>query len=82
MRMTRTWFFVLLAILFFATACTSETEYGDCLGIDDVSKMDPKLEYDVDVGNIVVAVIFSETIIVPVYVALEEVWCPVGKKGE
>jgi hypothetical protein len=59
------------------SSCTSSTPYGECVGLLEQPR--PELVYEVDTGNIVLAVIFGETIIVPVIVALEEYKCPVDK---
>lgn len=71
-------FFALLALLAFS-ACTSKTEYGPCVGVLD--EPDPALTYKADAGNIVLAIIFSETIIVPAIVIASELKCPVGQKA-
>jgi hypothetical protein len=62
-----------------ATACTSSTAFGPCVGISD--DRDPSLTYKVSAGNIFLAIVFSETIIVPVVVIADEVACPVGRKA-
>lgn len=64
-----------------SAGCTSETQYGRCLGLDDEVQKDPKLIYEVDVGNVIVGVVFVQTIVVPIWVALKEFYCPVGVKG-
>lgn len=61
------------------SACTSETAFGDCVGFDD--DKDPALKYEISTRNVVLGIIFIETIIVPVVVALDEVECPIGKKA-
>lgn len=67
----------LLAILALGlTACTSETAYGDCIGLDD--DKNPSLKYEVDTGNVIIGALLVETLIAPVYIALEETYCPVG----
>ena len=38
----------------------------------------PKIRYQVSVGSVVVAVIFWETVVVPVYVLLWDLYEPVG----
>ena len=58
--------------------CNSTTSYGDCIGLDD--EKDPKLNYSVSVWNLIGAVVFVETIIVPIYVCLENIQCPVSRK--
>lgn len=60
------------------TGCTSKTEFGDCIGLDD--EKNPDLVYDVSTNNIVTGVIFFQLIAPPVIVALEEFYCPVGIK--
>jgi hypothetical protein len=50
-----------------------------CVGINE-SDRNPKLEYRASTQNVVLAVIFSETIIVPIVVVLNETFCPIGTK--
>jgi hypothetical protein len=59
--------------------CTSRTEYGECIGAFDDKK--PELHYKASVWNIFLAIIFVETIIVPIYVVVDQSLCPVGKKS-
>jgi len=59
-------------------SCTSGTKYGTCIGAFEDE--DPKLIYAASVKNIVLAVIFSETIIVPAVVIISKTACPVGKR--
>jgi len=61
-----------------ATACTSQTSFGDCIGVDDTE--DPALKYSVDTGNVILGVVFIETIFVPAVVLLDEFKCPTGKR--
>lgn len=56
--------------------CTSKTQYGHCIGITE--KENATLHYKVSAWNVFLAIIFSETIIVPVLVLADEVSCPVG----
>lgn len=74
---------ILLAITLATSsvACTDNTEYGECLGIDDEDRRDPNLVYDMSTWNVVVGVLFFSTVIVPVWVALDETYCPVGRKN-
>lgn len=73
-------FLALFSVVAAATACTSSTEYGDCIGINDTQS--PKLRYRTSTGNIVLAVIFLETIIVPIVVVADELSCPVGPRED
>ena len=68
---------IALAAVFLA-GCTTRTEYGECVGLSD--DKDPALHYKVDVWNAFLAVVFVETIIVPIIVVVDDVYCPVGKK--
>lgn len=57
--------------------CTTKTEFGDCIGAFDDGQ--PGVKYKLSVWNTVLAVVFSETIVVPVLVVANEARCPVGK---
>jgi len=59
------------------TGCASKTEFGDCVGLGDKQK--PDLTYKVSVRNLVVGIIFFELIAPPIYVAVDQLYCPVGK---
>lgn len=56
--------------------CTTETEYGKCVGILD--DKDPSLKYEADVGNIAIGAVLFETVVVPAVVLLKDLQCPVG----
>ncbi len=60
------------------TACTSETEYGECIGIN--GDKDPTLVYHVSIWNVIVSVVFIETLVVPIVWALGYTHCPTEKK--
>lgn len=66
---------ILIALL---SGCASQTEYGPCVGIAE--DKNPNLHYKVSVLNVVMAIVFSQTIVVPVVVAVDELYCPVGYK--
>jgi hypothetical protein len=70
-------------IIFFAflliTACTSKTEYGDCVGAFD--DKDASLKYRLSGLNVTLGIIFAELIIPPVLVIANETWCPAGLKN-
>lgn len=71
---------LLLAIAaVFLTGCTRHTEYGNCIGLVN-SRPDPSLVYEVSVWNVIMGVVFIETIIVPVVVLLNSTHCPTGKR--
>ena len=58
--------------------CTGHTEYGECIGAFDDN--DPHLVYAASGWNIFLAIVFSETILVPAIVVISEVKCPRGTK--
>lgn len=68
----------ILAVAISLTACTSKTEFGECVGVLQDKK--PDLEYKLSIWNTAMAIIFSETIIVPVVVIANEYSCPVAVK--
>jgi hypothetical protein len=70
--------FIFAAIAILASGCTSRTEHGECIGAFDEGV--PDLQYKLSIKNTVLAVLFSETIFVPVIVVANEARCPVGKK--
>lgn len=64
-----------LAIALSASGCTSRTSAGPCIGILDEKV--PGVTYKLSGWNLFLAVLFSETIIVPVVVVANELQCPV-----
>ena len=69
-----------IAVLLVAalSGCSNTTEYGNCVGVDD--ERDPSLNYKLSAWNIAMGIIFVETIIAPIVVAVDELYCPVGNK--
>lgn len=66
----------LLAATALLSGCTSKNEYGECIGAFDDKK--PGVEYKLSVWNTVLAVIFVETVVVPVVVVANQARCPTG----
>jgi hypothetical protein len=60
------------------TGCTTRTEYGECVGLAD--DKDPTLHYKVSAWNVFLGVVFIEAILPPIVVAVDDTFCPVGKK--
>ena len=60
------------------TGCTTRTDYGECVGVG--GSRDPALHYRLDTWNVLWAVIFFETAVVPLVVILDDAYCPVAKK--
>jgi hypothetical protein len=65
-------------MLMLLAGCTSRTGYGECIGAFDDKQ--PDLQYKVSGWNLALAIIFSETIVVPVVVVASETSCPVAAK--
>jgi hypothetical protein len=65
---------LLTGCMIAATCCTSETDYGKCIGAFDTP--DPKLKYETSTTNVVLAVVFVETIFAPILVVAKETRCP------
>jgi hypothetical protein len=63
-------------LLMAAVACQSRTDFGECVGAFD--DREPNLKYKVSTRNLVLSVIFFETIFVPAVVIVNETACPVG----
>ncbi len=70
----------VIALIFAAmlVGCSSHTEYGPCVGLGE--DKNPNLVYKVSAQNIAVAIIFFELILPPMFVAVDEFYCPVGFK--
>ncbi len=67
-----------ILVLVAATACTSRTEFGDCIGIAD--ERDPTLTYRLSVWNTLLGIFFVEMIVPPIVVLANETFCPESKK--
>ena len=52
-----------------------------CVGLDSANE-NTKYAYRLDTWNVVLAVVFSETIVVPVIVVLDDLYCPVALKDQ
>lgn len=70
---------LILALALTATGCTRETEFGECKGLATESEKDANLKYSVSTWNVVLSVIFSETLLWPGLTAAFWLWCPTGK---
>lgn len=57
---------------------TIDGRHYDTFGIaNETSTRDPKILYEVSAGSVICAIIFSETLIVPIYVIGWDLWQPV-----
>ncbi len=69
---------LIICFLFTTTGCTDATHCGSFIGINDVEK--PNITYKYNALNICLAIIFVETVFVPVVVVLSCLKCPVENK--
>ena len=69
---------VIIITGFILCGCTTSTEYGPCIGIAD--DKNPSLTYKVSAWNLVVGTFFMGFIAPPVYVLVDQFYCPVGRK--
>lgn len=68
---------ITLIILILLSGCVSKTSFGPCIGVLD--ERDPHLIYKASGWNIAMAIIFIETVFVPVIVVVDQTLCPIGK---
>lgn len=71
---------VAVLLISLLAGCTSSTEFGPCIGAFD--DKNPKLVYRVSAWNLVVGIMTFSLIAPPVFVIVEQTFCPVGIKGE
>jgi len=76
-RSIRAGFLGLILLLANTTGCRSRTDYGECVGINDADRR-PTLHYRLSTRNLVLGIIFVETIFAPLIVLLSEMYCPDG----
>lgn len=70
---------IILFALTLLCACTSKTEFGNCVGAFD--DKDPKLTYKLSGKNVFLGVVGSELMLIPpIVVLVNETFCPVGAK--
>ena len=70
--------YLILVLLLLTSSCSSRTEFGKCVGLNQ--EKDQTLIYDLSTKNLVISVLFIETLFVPIVYALKQVYCPVGRK--
>lgn len=89
---SRVWIILIVCMCLLTVSCaknrsitingntTKISPYGLYAEFFDKSQKDPRIEYELSVGNVILSVIFSETIIVPVILCGWYLWEPVGVK--
>lgn len=68
---------IISLIICMLSGCTTATNFGPCIGIGDTPN--PNLQYQTNALNVILGIVFVETIIVPAVVIISEVSCPVAK---
>lgn len=68
----------IICLTLLLVGCRASTEYGECIGVADDPQ--PELIYRWSKRNVIVGLIFSESLFVPGWVILFRLKCPVGKK--
>ena len=71
---------LIIALCLILSACDTSNHYGKCIGPFNKEDKNPKLDYEVDGWNVVLSIIFVETIIVPVVVLGYDLECPYAYK--
>lgn len=74
---------MMMAMVVFLSGCGNDKTINgytyDVYGIANMEgRKNPNIEYEVSIGSVICAFIFCETIIVPVYVLLFDLFQPVG----
>lgn len=69
--------FVFGVVMLVMSGCTYSTPYGECYGLGSLEKRRETFVYEYDTGNLVLAFIFSETLIIPGIIVLDALKCPV-----
>ena len=67
-----------LVLTLTAQACKTESATGPCVGLAD--EKDDGIKYELSYRNLWLALIFSETLIVPFVVITKQLECPVEVK--
>lgn len=69
---------ILLSLMILASGCKSSTDLGPCVGVAD--EKNPALEYKLSIRNAFLGIFFFELILPPIFVLVDETYCPVAKK--
>ena len=69
--------FILIAGLFMFVYKTS-TDYGECVGFGQTKNS--AVVYEPNVGNIIIGIVAIETLVIPAYITLTSLECPVAMK--
>jgi predicted small secreted protein len=77
--------FMLLSMCLLLAGCNNtKTINGVTYDVYGLANMDdkknPNIEYEISTGSVITAVIFSETVIIPLYIVGVDLWQPVGPK--
>jgi hypothetical protein len=67
---------LMLAAALFTTGCETSNQYGACKGLASYDEKDPSLHYSYSTRNIILSVLFSETLLWPGITAAFWLKCP------
>ena len=78
--------FILLSMCLLLAGCNNtKTINGVTYDVYGLANMDdkknPNIEYEISTGSVITAVIFSETVVIPLYILGVDLWQPVGVKS-
>lgn len=71
---------MLAMFMALSLSCRTETELGECVGIQQEDLKSPNLVYDVSVRNVIIGGLFFPTIFAPAVVVFANWECPVKQK--
>lgn len=70
-----------LLAMAFVGGCESETPYGKCVGALDEDLRQPGLIYKLSARNLAIGGLFFGLVVPPVYVLVDQTFCPVARKN-
>lgn len=68
--------FAALLMALVVSGCTCSNSKGKCIGLASMDEKKPNVTYSYSGWNIFLAVVFSETLVVPAVVVLDNLKCP------
>lgn len=74
---------MFLAIVLTLSACTESKLINGKLYepyglLNEDKKKDPQIHYEISTGNFILGVVFSESVLIPIYIFGFDLWEPVG----
>lgn len=69
---------IMIILLTTLSACSTRTDLGECIGADD--REDKRFLYDVNLKNVIIGILFFQTVLVPINVVGWNLKCPMELK--